>query len=109
MFPDSSFRAMVAHYAGRIIINNHVQVSPNKYNNTLVFPRPWEGVERYADISTAGGRWFLLFEYSDPLREGCKYHLQENTDIDGPDGIIDHYQGDFLSEACILLRDLLKA
>ena len=110
MFPDSQFRATVAHYAGRLIINNVVQIPGNKYGCSLTFRQPWPGLERYADMTTAGGRWLLLFEYSDPGREGCKYHLQENdTAIDGPEGITDHYRGGSLFEACRVLEHILKS
>ena len=87
---DVCKRYVVAYSDTDIVVQKH----PNDYNIQLSFKfDPWFGTRRYADIYVpAVDRWFLLFEDDTPQFQdhpGCRFHLQENTDIDGPEGIID--------------------
>jgi hypothetical protein len=87
---DVCKRNVVAWSDTEIVVQKH----PNDFNIQLSFKfDPWCGQRRYADIYVpAVDRWFLLFEYTTPQFQDhpdCLFHLQENTNIDGPDGIVD--------------------
>lgn len=87
------FAERIAAACGREIRMNQandrvfVQKYPNEFNIQLSFDlRPWAWVVKQAEIyDIDSDRWLLLFEMTDG-----RYLLQENTNTDGPEGIIDH-------------------
>ena len=93
------FACKIADVCGRYVIaysDTHIvaQRYPNSNKIQLHFQfEPWAGILRYADIYVPSvDRWFLLLEYSTPQfpdHPDCCFHLQENTNTDGPEGIID--------------------
>lgn len=90
--------------------NPHVQINPNPLGIQLHFRSFGEHELPYADVYIPKtDRWLLLFWYSQPtFAEGCYYHLQENTDVQGPDGIIDHKFSKTLTGCLNALERLLN-
>lgn len=89
-----------------------VQKYPNERSIQLSFDyQDWAGVVQMADIvDVPNDRWFIIFEYKTeqfPGHPGCLFHLQENTEIDGPEGIIDHCFSRTLTGCLNALRRLL--
>lgn len=85
----------------RVFVQNH----PNDLNVQLSFDlRPWAWIVKQAEVYDINmDRWYLIFETTDG-----RYTLQENTDIDGPEGIIDHYDGRTLAGCLKKLQGLLN-
>ena len=88
----------------------YVQINPNPLGIQLRFRRFGANELPYADIYIPSqDRWLLLFWYSQPtFKPGCYYHLQENTNIQGPDGIIDHKFSKTLTGCLNTLERLLN-
>ena len=113
---EQQFIERVAETCGRTVLywdegSFALQDHPNPYNIQLKF-RDFGPAERYADIYIPKtDRWLLLFwderpQFSD--HPGCCYHLQENTDTDGPEGIVDHKFSKTLAGCLNTLEKLLK-
>ena len=110
------FFERVAATCGRVVTSSlknccfTVQKYPNPYNVQLRL-YSYSPSERVAEIYIPKtDRWLLLF-WNDvsqfPDRPGCCFHLQENTDTDGPEGIIDHKHSRTLSGCLNALKKIL--
>ena len=91
--------------------NFAVQRTPNPYDIQLRYSGYGPG-ERVAEVYIPKtDKWLLLFWNEKPQFQdhaGCCYHLQENTDIDGPEGIIDHKFSKTLAGCLNALERLLN-
>jgi hypothetical protein len=113
---EKQFIERVSEACGRTVYYWHegnyaVQNYPNPYELQLRF-RELGTNELYADIYLPkSDKWLLLFWHPKPQHPNhprCCFHLQENTDVDGPEGIIDHAYSKTLQGCLNALKRLLN-